>query len=364
MLARAGADLLAVETIPSAREARVLRRLLERLDTAPPAWFSFTCRDGANLSDGTPVEEIASDLADCFRIGWVGVNCTAPQYLASLIPKFRAASGKPVVAYPNGDGRWDPGRKIWETPAETANLPQLAPEWRRLGATLIGGCCRTRPDDIRAIRAAPAERAASDANKAAANLYGRTRSEPRFTRGGSMTIKRDPSGRRFIEVEVEVPATPEEVWEALATGPGISSWLYPTDVEEREGGVLCYHTGSKMDSPATVSVWIRRIGLSRRQRLRPGRPPTTTRDHRASAGWTVSRARSAQPGRRPRRLGRPAQELRSRLAAGSGHHAALPRPLPGQRTSIVRVIGATDGSAQDAWQAAGRRTQRRRALPG
>ena len=66
VLARAGADLLAVETIPSAREARVLRRLIERLDTAPPAWFSFTCRDGAHLSDGTPVEEIATDLARRF----------------------------------------------------------------------------------------------------------------------------------------------------------------------------------------------------------------------------------------------------------------------------------------------------------
>ena len=170
VLARAGADLLAVETIPSAREARVLRRLLERLDTAPPAWFSFTCRDGAHLSDGTPVGEITADLADCSRIHWVGVNCTAPKHFAELIPRIGAASGKPVVAYPNGDGRWDPGRKIWETPAETANLPQLAPEWRRLGATLIGGCCRTRPDDIRAIRAALAERAASDANRAAANL--------------------------------------------------------------------------------------------------------------------------------------------------------------------------------------------------
>ena len=154
LLARSGADLLAIETIPSAREGRVLRRLLERLEDAPPAWMSFTCRDGAHLSDGTPGEEIAAELADCSRIDWIGVNCTPPKHLAALIPKFRAASGKPVVAYPNGDGRWDPVRKVWETPAETADLPELALEWRRLGADLIGGCCRTRPEDIRGIRAA------------------------------------------------------------------------------------------------------------------------------------------------------------------------------------------------------------------
>ena len=170
VLARAGADLLAVETIPSAREAWVLRRLLERLDNSPPAWMSFTCRDGAHLSDGTPVEEVATGFAHCERVHWVGVNCTAPKHLAELIPRIGAASGKPVVAYPNGDGRWDPVRKIWVKPAETADLPQRAPEWKRLGATLIGGCCRTRPEDIRAIRAALADRAVSGANRAAANL--------------------------------------------------------------------------------------------------------------------------------------------------------------------------------------------------
>ena len=154
LLARSGADLLAIETIPSAREGRVLRRLLDRLEGPPPAWLSFTCRDGARLADGTPVEEIAAGLADCARLAWIGVNCTAPKHLAALIPKIGVAGGKPLVVYPNGSGRWDPARKVWETPAETADLPRLAVEWRRLGAALIGGCCRTRPQDIRAIRAA------------------------------------------------------------------------------------------------------------------------------------------------------------------------------------------------------------------
>lgn len=71
-----------------------------------------------------------------------------------------------------------------------------------------------------------------------------------------MTIKRDPSGRRSIQAEAEVPGTPEEVWEAIATGPGIGSWFYPTELEERVGGVLKYHTGSEMvHVPARVTVW-------------------------------------------------------------------------------------------------------------
>ena len=50
-----------------------------------------------------------------------------------------------------------------------------------------------------------------------------------------MSVKKEASGRRSIEVEVEVPGTPEEVWQAIATGPGISSWFVPAEFEERDG---------------------------------------------------------------------------------------------------------------------------------
>jgi len=53
-----------------------------------------------------------------------------------------------------------------------------------------------------------------------------------------MSIKRENSGRRSIQVEIEVPGTPEEVWRAIATGPGISAWFVPTTSDEREGGQL------------------------------------------------------------------------------------------------------------------------------
>ena len=49
-----------------------------------------------------------------------------------------------------------------------------------------------------------------------------------------MSVKKDASGRRSVQVEVEVPGTPEEVWQAIATGPGISSWFVPTEFEKRE----------------------------------------------------------------------------------------------------------------------------------
>lgn len=70
-----------------------------------------------------------------------------------------------------------------------------------------------------------------------------------------MSIRKDPSGLRSVQVEVEVPGTPEEVWRAIATGPGVSSWFVPTRVDEREGGQIVCNFGPGMDSPATITSW-------------------------------------------------------------------------------------------------------------
>jgi uncharacterized protein YndB with AHSA1/START domain len=70
-----------------------------------------------------------------------------------------------------------------------------------------------------------------------------------------MSVKKEPSGRRSVQVEVEVPGTPEEVWRAIATGPGISSWFVPTRSEERVGGQVVSTFGPGMDCPSTITVW-------------------------------------------------------------------------------------------------------------
>jgi uncharacterized protein YndB with AHSA1/START domain len=70
-----------------------------------------------------------------------------------------------------------------------------------------------------------------------------------------MSIKKDPSGRRSVQVEVEVPGTPEEVWAAIATGAGISSWFVPTRSDERDGGEVVSTFGPGMDAAATITSW-------------------------------------------------------------------------------------------------------------
>lgn len=96
-----------------------------------------------------------------------------------------------------------------------------------------------------------------------------------------MSVKKEPSGRRSIQVEVEVPGTPEQVWNAIATGPGISSWFVPTDVEGREGGKVIAHFGPGMDSEAAITAWEPPHRFSADSRgWAPNSPPIATE-------WTV-----------------------------------------------------------------------------
>jgi uncharacterized protein YndB with AHSA1/START domain len=72
-----------------------------------------------------------------------------------------------------------------------------------------------------------------------------------------MSVKKEASGRRSVQVEVEVPGTPEEVWQAIATGPGISSWFVPTEFEERDGKPVAVklNFGPGMESTSAVTAW-------------------------------------------------------------------------------------------------------------
>jgi uncharacterized protein YndB with AHSA1/START domain len=62
---------------------------------------------------------------------------------------------------------------------------------------------------------------------------------------------------RSVDLEVEVPGTPEEVWEAIATGPGLSIWFVPAEIEEREGGAISMHHGDAIDDEGTVTAYDR-----------------------------------------------------------------------------------------------------------
>jgi homocysteine S-methyltransferase len=153
-LAEAGPDVFAVETIPSFVEAEALVRALERVPEIP-AWVSFSCRDGGHVCDGTPIEKAVEVVAGAPSVLAVGVNCTSPLHVERLIETISGTTDKPVVCYPNRGSFWDPMRKQWTDPPRQDARPPLRPlAWRDAGASLIGGCCGTTPEDIAAIAAA------------------------------------------------------------------------------------------------------------------------------------------------------------------------------------------------------------------
>jgi len=153
LLAGSGADLLACETIPSGSEARALSSLLAE-PSGPDAWVSFSCRDGERLRDGTPLVECVAELAPIPHVRAIGVNCTAPEHVLSLLRAARRATRKPLVAYPNSGEEYDAPRRAWRGAASRESWGELGRRWRAAGARLIGGCCRTGPDEVRRLRAA------------------------------------------------------------------------------------------------------------------------------------------------------------------------------------------------------------------
>ena len=152
VLAQCGADVLACETIPSLREALVLARLLAEFPSAS-AWISFACADGAYTCEGQRIAECVSRLNDFPQVVSVGVNCTRPEYITSLLQSMRDHTDKPLLVYPNSGEHYDARTRQWAGLVDSSPFAQQARGWYEQGARLIGGCCRTRPSDIRAIRA-------------------------------------------------------------------------------------------------------------------------------------------------------------------------------------------------------------------
>lgn len=145
-------DLIAFETLPCLKEAAALLRLLEHYPDQQ-AWFSFSARDDQSISDGTPVEEAGWLLGEHPQVAAIGINCTPPDHILGLLERLGAHTGKPLLAYPNSGEGWDAERRCWLTasrsPEGFGNLPS---SWQKAGAKIIGGCCRTRPEDVKALR--------------------------------------------------------------------------------------------------------------------------------------------------------------------------------------------------------------------
>jgi len=134
-LASCDVDALACETIPNIEEAKALARLVR---PEMPTWFSFSCKDGQHLRDGTPIRE-AVKVVEPVALA-VGINCTAPEHVDQLLDELD--TDRPLIVYPNSGENYVNRRWIGES-----TFLDHAPHWLDR-ASMIGGCCRVGPNAI------------------------------------------------------------------------------------------------------------------------------------------------------------------------------------------------------------------------
>jgi len=146
----AGADMLACETIPCLIEAQALVKLLHEFKSIQ-AWISFSCRDETHVNEGQRLEDCVRLVESSPFVAAVGVNCTSPKYIPSLIHEAKKATNKPVLVYPNSGESYDASKNDWDGHPVYTSFGEEAKQWYKAGARLIGGCCRTTPEDIKVI---------------------------------------------------------------------------------------------------------------------------------------------------------------------------------------------------------------------
>lgn len=148
ILDKSQCDFLAFETIPSAQEAMVLSAILKKTQT--PSWISFSCKNESQINDGTSIKEIALLLKNHPNIFAIGINCTAPKYISSLIGHIKSVAGdKKIIIYPNAGESYNAYSKSWLKNSIPLSFVQMSKEWIRLGADIVGGCCGIGPSHIK-----------------------------------------------------------------------------------------------------------------------------------------------------------------------------------------------------------------------
>lgn len=153
-LADAGADLLALETVPALAEVEAL--LLAAGDVGLPVWLALTTvvdRAGVvRTRRGEPAAEAFAMARDAAEVLAVGVNCCDPLGVRAAVTVAAEASGLPVVVYPNSGETWDGAARRWTgRPGED---PTEVQGWVDAGARLVGGCCRVGPEQVADLAAA------------------------------------------------------------------------------------------------------------------------------------------------------------------------------------------------------------------
>jgi len=159
VLAEEKPDVFACETVPCLAEVEALLELLQ--DPAVqscgiPAWISVSIQDSEHLNSGESITSLTELVASkpSPLLAAVGVNCSSPHQVGGALTAMSSRLSMPLVVYANTGEGWDGVNKCWKpgTAVDDDTFSDLALEWAQAGARIIGGCCRTTPATIQALR--------------------------------------------------------------------------------------------------------------------------------------------------------------------------------------------------------------------
>ena len=150
ILKEAGADIMLIETQPSFREAEIAAEICEELGV--DYWISFSCRDGFRINEGDMIRDCVRALSEGHpHLKMVGVNCSKPEHISSLIREMKSDTDLPIAVYPNSGLVYDPVTKTWTEPEGMVNFGEYALDYMKAGAAAVGGCCTTDTEHVRQI---------------------------------------------------------------------------------------------------------------------------------------------------------------------------------------------------------------------
>jgi uncharacterized protein YndB with AHSA1/START domain len=166
-----------------------------------------------------------------------------------------------------------------------------------------------------------------------------------------MTIKKEGE-KRWVELAFVLPGSPEQLWHALATGPGMGAWFLPATVDERAGGAITFHFGEGATSSGEVTAWEPPLRFGYEERNWSGEAPPLATEITIEArrgGQCVVRMVHTLFTSRDDWDG----EMESFEVGWPGFFRVLEiylRDFTGQEAAAVRAMAATTGTHQDTWR--------------
>lgn len=150
VLAAEGIDALLLETMPRLDEVLVAAGIA--MSAELPTIIMFSIGPDGLIPDGNTFAKAAHALSVFDNVIGIGINCCSPTLVQPALQALRGATTLPLVAIPNRCDHWLADERRWQTGHERTNWQAFVPSWLDLGMGLVGGCCHTRPDDIRTMR--------------------------------------------------------------------------------------------------------------------------------------------------------------------------------------------------------------------